>query len=444
MTWGIVVRTAGGGLLYRRDPERLFHPASTMKVLTVATAVERLGWEFRFETAGRATTPVEPDGTIRGDLVVTGSGDPTISRRFDGAATLAGMADQLWLRGVRQIQGRVIGDGSAFGGTTLGAGWQWDDLAASYAAPISALTYNDNTAELLIAPGATPGARVSVSVIDGASGVVIDNRVRTVDTGTARRLSLERRVDSTAVVMEGDVPLGYTPFKHFVAVDDPPAYFARALKAALVARGIAVGGPARSAETDPPGPFPTDAPVLIRHQSPPLSQIASTIMKSSQNLYTELLLRAMGARDARPTDALMSTLAAWGVDGDHVVAADGSGLSRYDLVTASALDAVLSRMYARADRETWLATFPVAGVDGTLERRMKGTPAEGRVHAKTGSLAYVRTLAGYARTADDRWVQFAILANNFAGSTTPADVDRITEAVVNRLIATAAAEPPRQ
>lgn len=441
--WGVVVRDAGGAVLYRRNEDRLFHPASTMKVLTVAAAVERLGWQFRFETVVRATTPIDANGTIRGDLVVVGSGDPTISRRHDGAAALAGWADQLWQRGVRSIRGRVIGDGSAFGGTTLGEGWQWDDLASSYAAPINALTFNDNTAELLVAPGATAGALASVSLVDRAAGVVVVNQVRTVASDRARRISLERPPNSTAIVLSGEVPLGYAPFKQFVAVADPPAYFARALRAALVARGISVAGPARSADTDPPGPFPADAPVLVRHQSPPLSQIAATILKASQNLYTELLLRALPATDDAPTGRLASSLASWGFDGDRVVAADGSGLSRYDLVTASALDAVLSRMYSRDDRATWLATFPVAGVDGTLERRMKGTPAEGRVFAKTGSLAYVRTLAGYAKRLDDRWVQFAILANNFAGSMTPADVDRIVDALVNRLITRAAPAPPR-
>jgi D-alanyl-D-alanine carboxypeptidase/D-alanyl-D-alanine-endopeptidase (penicillin-binding protein 4) len=441
--WGVVVRDAGGAVLYRRNEDRLFHPASTMKVLTVAAAVERLGWEFRFETVVRATTPIDANGTIRGDLVVVGSGDPTISRRHDGAATLAGWADQLWQGGVRSIQGRVIGDGSAFGGTTLGEGWQWDDLASSYAAPINALTFNDNTAELLVAPGATAGALASVSLVDRAAGVVVVNQVRTVASDRARRISLERPANSSTVVLRGEVPLGYAPFKLFVAVADPPAYFARALRAALVARGITVAGPARSADTDPPGPFPPDAPVLVRHQSPPLSQIAATIMKASQNLHTELLLRAVPATEGTPTARLASSLASWGVDGDRVVAADGSGLSRYDLVTASALDAVLSRMYDRDDRATWLATFPVAGVDGTLERRMKGTPAEGRVFAKTGSIAYVRALAGYAKRLDDRWVQFAILANNFAGSMTPADVDRITDALVNRLITTATPAPQR-
>jgi D-alanyl-D-alanine carboxypeptidase/D-alanyl-D-alanine-endopeptidase (penicillin-binding protein 4) len=166
-------------------------------------------------------------------------------------------------------------------------------------------------------------------------------------------------------------------------------------------------------------------------------------MKASQNLYTELLLRALPTAEGTPAAPLAASLASWDIDRDRVVAADGSGLSRYDLVTAPALDVVLSRMYSRDDRATWLATFPVAGVDGTLERRMKGTPAEGRVFAKTGSLAYVRALAGYARRLDDRWVQFAILANNFAGSTTPADVDRVTDALVNRLVTTAAPARPR-
>jgi D-alanyl-D-alanine carboxypeptidase/D-alanyl-D-alanine-endopeptidase (penicillin-binding protein 4) len=138
---------------------------------------------------------------------------------------------------------------------------------------------------------------------------------------------------------------------------------------------------------------------------------------------------------ATGADAIGLALPSWGADAADVVAADGSGLSRYDLTSAAALDALLSRMFtAPAHREPWMASLPIAGVDGTLERRMKGTPAQGRVHAKTGTIAYVRALSGYAQTADDEWVQFVILANNFAGKVTAADVDRITEQAVNLLV----------
>ena len=161
-------------------------------------------------------------------------------------------------------------------------------------------------------------------------------------------------------------------------------------------------------------------------------------MKSSQNLYAELFLRTLGATRggeiSNGADVVRDVLGAWGAGPGAVVIGDGSGLSRYNLASAAALDTVLTHMFtSSADRDPWLASLPIAGVDGTLERRMKGTAAEGRVYAKTGTIAYVRALSGYALTADDEWVQFVILANNFAGTVTTADVDRISEQAVNLL-----------
>jgi len=439
LMWGVSVRVPGGEPLYQRNAGLLLHPASNMKLLTLAAAAERLGWDFRFQTAIRSTTPVESDGAVRGDLVVIGGGDPTISRRHDGQATLAHLADLVWQRGVRRIEGRVIGDGSAFGGTSYGEGWQWDDLPFSYAAPVSALIYNENTAEFVVSPGPSAGARAQVTLVDAAAAVDVINRITTVASGTARRLSIDRTPDDPRVTIRGEVPLGYTPFKQSLAIADPPAYFARAFRLALIARGIAVEGPARSSVTDPPGRLIDDERGLsIRHQSPPLREMATTLMKVSQNLYAEVLFHALSRSvgdQATGADAIALALSSWGADAADVVAADGSGLSRYDLTSAAALDALLSRMFtAPAHRGPWLASLPTAGVDGTLERRMKGTPAEGRVHAKTGTIAYVRALSGYAQTADDEWVQFVILANNFAGKVTTADVDRVTEQAVNLLV----------
>ena len=152
MVWGVSIRVPGAPTLYQRNARLLLHPASNMKLLTLAAAAERLGWDFRFRDHDPFHDRRHADGTLAGDLVVIGGGDPTIGRRHDGEATLARLADLVWQRGVRRIEGRVIGDGSAFGGTSYGDGWQWDDLPFGYAAPVSALIYNENTAEFLVAP----------------------------------------------------------------------------------------------------------------------------------------------------------------------------------------------------------------------------------------------------------------------------------------------------
>ncbi len=412
-------------------------PASNMKILTLAAAAERLGWDHRFETIVRATTPMTPDGTLRGDLVIVGSGDPTISRRFNGAATLASWAQLLWELGVRRIEGRVLGDATRFPAATIGAGWEWDDLPYGYAARISALSYNDNTAELLIAPGPALGAAASVTLMDVAPGIHVRSMLTT-STATARRLQLAWAPRDGVVTLRGEVPLGYAAFKAYVSVPDPPQYFAQAVRAALIARGIVVNGGAASVESDPPGPDAPEAPVLFVHHSPPLRDIAVPLMKVSQNLYAELLLRTLGVVDrnapAEGPAVVTEMLESWGASADAAIVVDGSGLSRHNLMSAGTVALVLTRMLDPRHRDPWLAALPVAGVDGTLERRMRGSPAEGRVHAKTGSIGYVRSLSGYARTADDAWVTFSIIANNFAGSVAAADVDRITEAAVNRLV----------
>jgi D-alanyl-D-alanine carboxypeptidase/D-alanyl-D-alanine-endopeptidase (penicillin-binding protein 4) len=439
--WGIVVRHAGGEVIYQHEPARLLHPASNMKILTLAAAAERLGWDFRFETVVQATAAIDSAGTLRGDVVVVGGGDPTISRRHDGAAVLAAWADQLWQAGVRRVQGRIIGDGSRFGGTTFGDGWQWDDFPYGYSAPVNALSFNENTAEVLVTPGLTAGARATLQLLDAAAPLAVRNDVRTAASETARRISIRSSADDPRLTLSGEVPLGYEPFKLTVAVADPPLYFARAFRAALLARGIAASGPARSARTDPPGPLSPAAPVLVRHRSAPLGEMAGTLMKVSQNLYAELLLHALGEAQGTPgTRALAEVLAEWGVESGQVAVGDGSGLTRYNLVTAATVDVALSRMFAAPHRDRWLAAMPVAGQDGTLQRRLRGTPAEGRVFAKTGSIAYVRALSGYARTLDDAWIQFTILANNFAGPGAVADVDRATDQMVTLLVTV----PPAQ
>jgi D-alanyl-D-alanine carboxypeptidase/D-alanyl-D-alanine-endopeptidase (penicillin-binding protein 4) len=438
VVWGVSVRVPGGESLYQRNASLLLHPASNMKLVTLAASAERLGWDFRFETTIRTTTPVAADGTVSGDLVVIGGGDPTISRRRDGRATLAHLADLVWQQGVRRIEGRIIGDGSAFGGTSYGEGWQWDDLAFSHAAPVSALAYNENTAEFAVAPGPSAGAVAQITLVDGVADLEVVNQITTVASGTARRLSIERRPDDRRVTIRGEIPLGHAPFKQYLAIADPPTYFARAFRHALVVRGITVIGAAASSVTDPPGWLDDERGLSIRHQSPPLREMAATLMKASQNLYAELLFHALGRSvgdKATGAEAIALAAPSWGADPAEVVAADGSGLSRHDLTSAAALDALLSRMFtAPAHREPWVAALPIAGVDGTLESRMKGTPAEGRVHAKTGSIAYVRALSGYAHPVDGNWIQFVILANNFAGKVTTADVDRITEQAVNLLV----------
>lgn len=435
--WGIQIATPDGEVVYEQNPHGLLMPASNMKILTLAAAAQQLGWDYTFETTVQATTPLDPDGTIRGDLVVRGNGDPTISRQSGGGETLASWADLLWSAGVRRVEGRVIGDGTPLPGDRFGQAWQWDDLTFGYAAPVSGLIYNENTAEIVIGPGPSEGAAASVTLVDSASGLSIDSAVRTTSSPTPSRLSLRRTPGEQQVYLAGEVALDSRRLSSFVAVDDPGRYFARAFRDALVARGIAVTGPGTTIESDPPGPVAPGAPVFVRHRSMPLRDLAKRLMKISQNLYAEVLFRTLGggeATDPRARETMSEVIGQWVEGPQEFVISDGSGLSRFNLTSAATLTRVLLAMFREPkDREPWMAALPVAGKDGTLERRMKGTPAEGRVHAKTGTIRYARALSGYAETKDGDWLVFSIIANNFAGAVTAADVDRLTEQAVSIL-----------
>ena len=440
--WGVRVESLDrpGETLFAHGADQLMVPASNMKILTLAAAADRLGWDHTFATIVRATAPLEPDGTLRGDLVVRGSGDPTIGNRPESATRLADWAEALWQRGLRRVDGRVIGDDGAFANEALGEGWAWDDVPYGYSAPESALIYNENTAALAIAPGPSAGTFATGRLLDRAAGLRLQVHVMTGPAGSQKDLSLARLPGSNLLRVTGTVPAGVEPVVRYVAVDDPAAYFAAALREALIARGIAVAGGAGGVDDMPPGPLAPDAPTLFAGQSPPLADIARRLMKVSQNLYAETFLRqAAVVPDGQSSSALgikavRDTLTGWGVDPGSFTQSDGSGLSRYNLVSPTAFVRVLAHLYADPRlKDPWLAALPVAGADGTLEHRLRGTPAAGRVHAKTGSLSGVRSLSGYLQTTSGEWLVFSIIANNFA---VPApDIDAVTDGMLQRLVA---------
>jgi D-alanyl-D-alanine carboxypeptidase/D-alanyl-D-alanine-endopeptidase (penicillin-binding protein 4) len=441
--WGVRVESLDrpGEPLFSLAADRLLVPASNMKLLTVAAAAERLGWDHTFTTTIRATTALAADGTIRGDLVVGGEGDPTIGNRPTSGSTMAAIAEALWQRGVRRVDGRVIGDDRAFAAEPLGEGWAWDDLSFGYAAPAGALIYNENIAHITIAPGPSAGTAAKVVLVDPDSDLAVESHVTTLVPGAPSTVEEHRVLGGERVQMIGGLAADAGVLTRSVAVENPARYFASALRSALVARGVMVGGNAASVEDEPPGPLPAGAPALVTWLSPPLDVIATRLLKVSQNLYAETLLRALGAGPDGPASAaggeraVRGTLEGWGVPHGAFAQSDGSGLSRYNLVTPSTFVRVLTSVYRNPRlKDKWLAALPIGGADGTLDHRLKGTAAEGRVHAKTGSLSAVRALSGYAETASGEWLVFSIIGNNFADPVTAADVEKAIDQAVVRMV----------
>jgi D-alanyl-D-alanine carboxypeptidase/D-alanyl-D-alanine-endopeptidase (penicillin-binding protein 4) len=436
--WAVVVQSAGSHeQIYRLNPSKLVMPASNMKIVTLSAAAECLGWDFTFETRLYATGPIA-GGVLRGDLLVVGGGDPTINGRGGNPRRVfLDWAARLKAAGITAIEGRIVGDDRAFDDEALGKGWAWDDLAAGYAAKFGALQYNEDLVSVLIRPGASVGAPASIEIRPGGSGLTVDNVVITSAADGSGHVDVQRLPGSGRLRVTGNVPLGSDETSLTASVDDPSQFFLQALHDTLVGEGIRIGN-APALWNQSATPVAEDpAGLLFAHRSPPLSELAVVLMKASQNLYAETLLRALGTQTgngstAAGQDVIREVLTGWGVSPDAYVLADGSGLSRYNYITADAIARILSRMAADPRHAaSFEATLPIAGQDGTLARRMKGTPAENNVKAKTGSMSNVRALSGYVATRDGEQLVFSIIANNF---NVPAEtIDAAVDAAVVRL-----------
>jgi serine-type D-Ala-D-Ala carboxypeptidase/endopeptidase (penicillin-binding protein 4) len=419
--WGVDIRSLDTGEhLFDLNASRLMMPASNMKIVTLAAAADILGWEHRFTTTLEASAAVDR-GVLAGDLFVRGGGDPTINTREGrGAAVLDEWAAALRAAGINEITGRIVGDDQVFDDEGIGPGWAWDYLQFGYAAPVGALQFNENLATLTVRPAAQAGDPAEVTLTRG-SGLTIINRVATLAAGSPSTIEYRRRLDQPVLVVTGSIAAGAASLDRTVAVVNPTIFFAQSLKDGLIARGIAVTGAA--ADFDDLSAELVGSPerrVIVETKSPALRDVATVLMKVSQNLYAETLLKATGAaRGGLGTfegglTAVRGALASWGVPGDGYVNADGSGLSRYNYLAAATMIAVLEREYKDdRHRAAFVATLPIAGTDGSLATRLLRTRAAGNAVAKTGSISNVRSLSGYVRSRDGEMLVFSILANDF-------------------------------
>lgn len=422
-----------GRVLFEENSEKLLHPASVMKMFTIAAALDRLTADFRFKTSAYAAARPDASGTVRGDLVIYGRGDPSIAARFNNGDYEKGI-DELAARiasaGVKRVEGDLVGDESYFTGAPHGFGWEWADLQWYSGAEVSALSINDNALDLFIKPGASVGAQCSITTGPALPYVTFKNRTTTSARGTKRELSIYRSLGENAIEIGGSLPLDDAGWTGAIAAPRPAMLFVSMLRSSLMKRGVTVTGRTRAVDARErvAAPLPLTSLVEIAMlESPPLSEIAAQTMKPSQNLYAELILRALGnstrkdmklSSEEAGLEAVKALLRETGADTGLLVLTDGSGLSRRDLVTADASLKLLAHMerhrYAKAFRDS----FPLAGSEGTLRNRMKGTAAAGNVRAKTGSLPTIAALAGYVTSAAGERLAFSILINNYSESTT--------------------------
>jgi D-alanyl-D-alanine carboxypeptidase/D-alanyl-D-alanine-endopeptidase (penicillin-binding protein 4) len=442
--WGIqIVDLASGKILYQQNADRLFVPASNTKLLTTALALMRLGPDFTFQTRIEADRPPDADGRISGELRLVGGGDPNLSARAvpyrqgpvtgNPLAALDELAGQVAARGVKRIEGDIVGDDTWYVWQPYAPGWAIDDALSDDGPPISALTVNDNVFTLTIRPGAAVGDLAVLSLNPPVEFYRLDNRIRTVAAGAGGSIRFERVPGSLDARVWGAIPLRDPGQDMVLGIEDPAFYAAQALRELLEQRGIAVTGSARARHLYPqevaglaraaaPAPVPPDAGIqLAGHTSAPFLEDLRITDKVSQNLHAELALRAVararrniGSLEAG-SEEMKAFLGEAGIEPGAYDLLDGSGLSRLNLVTPAAVVKLLRYMYASPARANWISLLPVSGQDGTLSTRFGEGIAAGRIHAKTGSLSHVNALSGYVERPHGAWIAFSVLVNNYNG-----------------------------
>ncbi|MDR3457587.1 MAG: D-alanyl-D-alanine carboxypeptidase/D-alanyl-D-alanine-endopeptidase [Verrucomicrobiae bacterium] len=425
--WGVKIASLDTGkVLFEHHADRLLSPASNSKMYPSALALDRFGGDYRIITPILATARPDASGTIHGDLVISGRGDPSWNARHAGtnfAALFTPFITALTNAGVRSVTGDLVGDTTFFHSPPQGGSWTVEDLSDSEGAEISALTINDNFTTIRIAPGGRAGERCGLKILDQFTGLHLDNQTTTATNGAARHVEVQRFRGENVVHVFGMLPVDGEPELVQMPMLSPARWFTTALRDALQQHGIIVHGVARVVAWPSAPSAATEK--IGEVTSPPLRELVHDFMKPSQNLETDLIFEHTGeatrAADTPPwvtseqlaLTALDAFLQTNNLPAEDVHFDEGSGLSRNNLTTANASMALLQFMYRHKESEDFIAALPIAGVDGTLRRRMKNTAAFQNVHAKTGTLRWVNALSGFVTTAAGEHLVFSLMLNRY-------------------------------
>ncbi|HEY5441225.1 MAG TPA: D-alanyl-D-alanine carboxypeptidase/D-alanyl-D-alanine-endopeptidase [Gemmatimonadaceae bacterium] len=439
--WGLIVVDPGRGeTLYARNADKLFMPASNMKLLTGTTALVQLGADYRWSTTMLARGTVR-DSVLTGELIVRGNGDPSVSahmQKGDALAPLRALADSLRAQGIARVRGRLVAAPSPFTDAPLGYGWSWSDLDESYSAGVDALYFNEGFTEVVAYGGARagdpvraitrPASTYPALIVSARTAAPLARGATAVDSAAANAITVSQDSSHAGVLVAGTVAAGDSVTVEITFRRQTEAYLA-ALKEAMAARGIVIEDATTASAADPRP--------LFTMRSPTLREVLPFFEKPSQNQIGEILFKTLAlektgvGRADSAARVVGSQVLAWGAAPDGFAIHDGSGLSRHDYVSPRTLVHVLDAIRQQPDFHPFYDALPIAGVDGTIRDRMKGTPAEGNLHAKTGTLDKARSLSGYVTTADGRVLLFSALCNNYVVPTR--QVDRVTDAIGVRL-----------
>ncbi len=435
--WGIAVTDLKGNTLYSRNADRMFIPASNVKLVVGAVATALLDPNFTVATSLYGTGPVV-DGVLQGDLVLYGRGDPTLSRRcYDADETLPGVCDrdptaklvdlarQLRARGVKVIAGELIGDGSYFEPQLVHPAWESYDLNWWYAAPVSGLGFNDNSVDFRIVAGDSAGDQPRITMSPDVGIGRLDVRAETGPKGSRNTFDVLRSADGMGWTAAGRIPAESAPRTEYGAVADPNRFTALALRRELSAEGIIIRGSTRSTTDSLAYRHARTAPALAEVRSRPVSDWIFPILNSSQNWFAEMLLKQLGKQFGTSgswDEGLRVTrrflVDSMQIDSTQIALEDGSGLAANNLMSPQAFTTLLAWIRRHPNYDTFASALPQSGAAGSLRRRFVGTPLEGRVRAKSGTISRVNTLSGYVERSDGQVLIFSIQANHHTiGST---------------------------
>ncbi|MEG4861085.1 D-alanyl-D-alanine carboxypeptidase/D-alanyl-D-alanine-endopeptidase [Microcoleus sp. K1-B1] len=402
--WGILIQPLSSTTtLYSRDAQKYFIPASNAKLLTTAAALQKLGADFRIKTSVYSGE--------NGSLYVAGRGDPSIAE-----AQLKSLAQQLKQRGISQVN-QLIGDDSYFQGNAVNPNWEWEDAQAGYGAPINSLIFNQNAIDLLLSPQAL-GQPLKVTFAEPklANQWQLQNNTVTVAQNESEFIEVGREFDRPIIRVGGQLKVGGEPESAYVAVVNPANNFLQYFQQALAAEGIPVkqalvASASRNLNQE-----------LATVESPPLAELVRETNRISNNLYAEVLLRLLGkVTDKMPVPQedtgesglkeLKAVLTQLGVNPNSYILADGSGLSRHNLITPEALVQTLRLMANSPAASIYRQSLPIAGESGTLKNRFNTTPNRVIMQAKTGTMSGVSALSGYIEVPNYEPLVFSIIVN---------------------------------
>lgn len=434
--WGVLIESLeSGNTIYERNADRMFMPASNEKIPTAASALTVLGPEFKFNTIIGYSGVIQ-DSVLNGDLIIIGDGDPTLSDRvYEKPTTVFEQwADSLLSLGVKSINGNIIGDDNKFDDEHIGYGWPLDGLDFWYSAEIGALQLNENYIDFQIIPPITQNDTLEIIPDVNSCYYKLINEIEIVDTGK-NKIRIKREFGDNIILLKGNVAVGSKPFEISPTITNPTKFYVTVIKEVFEEKGISVLGlPVDCDEISNYADSINIVDSLIVHQSIPLKDILKILMKKSQNLYAETMVRILGFNEFElgsfdnGKKVVENVLENFAIEPGSHSYKDGSGLSRYNYISPNQIVKILKGMKKSKYWDVWYDTLPIAGVDGTLKWRMRNTKAEENVRAKTGTISNVRGLSGYVTTAGGEEIVFSFLINGHLKSSR--DTELITDKVL--------------